>query len=115
LSTLASWLDERTGRAPAALAERARQYALHCEAAGPAASDASPTSTANTLADAAVAALGQVLSQAGDRSAALDLLVGDALITLALLAQAETAPASLGEFARTLLRPERLAGRRLAT
>jgi hypothetical protein len=50
-----------------------------------------------------------VLAQPGDRSAALDLLAGDALVTLALLAQAEAAPDALGAFARTLLRPERLA------
>jgi hypothetical protein len=41
----------------------------------------------------------------GDRSAALDLLAADALITLALLAQAERDPASLHQFASSLVRP----------
>jgi hypothetical protein len=39
----------------------------------------------------------------GDRSAALDLLAADALVTLALLAQAERAPDDLGAFATALL------------
>jgi hypothetical protein len=49
-------------------------------------------------------ALDRVLSRAGDRSVALDLLAADALVTLALLAQAETSPARLGEFAAAVLR-----------
>ena len=51
------------------------------------------------LAAAGQAALDRVLSHAGDRSAALDLLAADALITLALQAQAEEAPERLEEFA----------------
>jgi hypothetical protein len=49
-------------------------------------------------------ALDRVLSRAGDRSVALDLLAADALVTLALLAQAQAAPDRLGEFAATVLR-----------
>jgi hypothetical protein len=45
-----------------------------------------------------------VASEAGDRSVALDLLAADALITLALLAQAEDQPERLGEFAAGLVR-----------
>jgi len=45
-----------------------------------------------------------VLSHPGDRSVALDLLAADALITLALLAQAQTAPDQLEEFAISVLR-----------
>jgi hypothetical protein len=45
----------------------------------------------------------------GDRSVALDLLAADALITLALLAQAEADPGDLGPFAEQLLAAERVA------
>ena len=59
-----------------------------------------------TLAQAAAAALDEVARQAEGRGAALDLLAADALITLALLAQAEVDPARLHEFATTILRRE---------
>jgi hypothetical protein len=59
------------------------------------------------LAAAGQTALDEVLSHAGDRSAALDLLAADALITLALLAQAETDPQRLGEFATSILQSSR--------
>ena len=49
-------------------------------------------------------ALDRVLARAGDRSVALDLLAADALVTLALLAQAQQAPERLGTFAAALLR-----------
>jgi hypothetical protein len=49
-------------------------------------------------------ALDLVLARAGDRSVALDLLAADALVTLALLAQAQQAPERLGPFAAALLR-----------
>jgi hypothetical protein len=61
----------------------------------------------SALAAAAQAALGRVLSHSGDRSAALDLLAADALITLALQAQAEDAPERLEEFAISVLRTAR--------
>ena len=48
-------------------------------------------------------ALRGVLTHAGDRTAALDLLAADALVTLALLAQAETRPDRLEEFATSIL------------
>jgi hypothetical protein len=48
--------------------------------------------------------LAVVLSHPGDRSVALDLLAADALITLALLAQAQAAPDRLEEFAIAVLR-----------
>ena len=50
------------------------------------------------------------LSHPGDRSAALDLLAADALITLALLAQAEDAPGAAGRV-RHLRASDRPAGR----
>jgi len=51
------------------------------------------------LASAASLALTSVLGQGRDRAAALDLLTADTLLTLALLAHAETAPGDLGRFA----------------
>ena len=60
--------------------------------------------TAESLAGAGRRALDRVLARAGDRSVALDLLAADALVTLALLAQAQTSPERLGDFAATVLR-----------
>ncbi len=57
-----------------------------------------------TLAQSGRHALDRVLARTGDRSVALDLLSADALVTLALLAQAQTAPQGLGAFAAGLLR-----------
>lgn len=91
------WLDRHTSRAPAALRERVGEYTL-------AASDPDRVSA---LAAAAQAALGRVLSHPGDRSAALDLLAADALITLALQSQAEAAPERLEEFAISVLQTAR--------
>jgi hypothetical protein len=45
-----------------------------------------------------------VLARAGDRSVALDLLAADALVTLALLAQAQQEPERLDAFAAAVLR-----------
>lgn len=87
------WLDQRTSQGPAALRLRVHQYARA----------ATGSTLAETLAVAAQAALAQVLSHPGDRSAALDLLAADALITLALLAQAEAAPQDLEHFAASVL------------
>jgi hypothetical protein len=58
----------------------------------------------DALAAAGRRALDQVLDRAGDRSVALDLLAADALVTLALLAQAQTSPERLGVFAAAVLR-----------
>jgi hypothetical protein len=91
------WLDRHTSRAPAALRERVGEYALAATA----------SDRVSSLAAAAQAALGRVLSHSGDRSAALDLLAADALITLALQAQAEDAPERLEEFAISVLRTAR--------
>ena len=91
------WLDQHTSRAPAALRQRVGEYAAA----------ATEASRVTALAAAAQAALGRVLSHPGDRSAALDLLAADALITLALQSQAEAAPEQLEEFAISVLRPAR--------
>jgi hypothetical protein len=58
----------------------------------------------DSLASAGRRALHGVLHHAGDRSVALDLLAADALVTLALLAQAQTSPERLGAFAAAVLR-----------
>jgi hypothetical protein len=91
------WLDQHTSHGPPALRSRVQQYAR-------AVSDAP---LPDRLASAAQAALAHVLTHPGDRSVALDLLAADALITLALLAQAETAPEELEAFAGTVLRATR--------
>jgi hypothetical protein len=66
-------------------------------------------SRAEHLALAAERVLAIVEEHPGDRSVALDLLAADALITLALLAQAEADPGDLGPFAEQLLAAERVA------
>ncbi len=94
---LGDWLDRHTSQAPAALRARVREFALA----------ASGETWAATLATAGRAALDRVLSHSGDRSAALDLLAADALITLALQAQAQDEPERLEEFATSVLRTSR--------
>jgi hypothetical protein len=91
---LAAWLEQHTARAPDALRRRVGEYA-----------EAAPVDggVADALARAGAAALERVLAAPGDRSVALDLLAADALVTLALLAQAEHAPAALGRFAANIL------------
>jgi len=96
---LADWVERHTSEAPAALRTRVQQHV--------AAADVGPT-VPDALARAARQALGQVLTHPGDRSVALDLLAADALITLALLAQAQRAPEGLGEFAASILQSVRL-------
>ena len=94
---VADWLDQHTSQAPTALRARVMQYALLAAGA----------SLPHILASAGQTALDQVLSHPGDRSAALDLLAADALITLALLAQAETNPDRLDEFATSVIQAPR--------
>ena len=60
--------------------------------------------TPDGLAGAGGKALQRVLTRAGDHSVALDLLAADALVTLALLAQAQASPDRLGAFAAAVLR-----------
>jgi len=62
------------------------------------------SATPDALARSGRRALDWVLARAGDRSVALDLLAADALVTLALLAQAESAPERLDDFATGVLR-----------
>jgi hypothetical protein len=92
---LTRWLDRHTAAAPPALRERVYEYVGRI---------AGPAELPAALAAAGDAALASVLAHPGDRSVALDLLAADALVTLALLAQAETAPERLEAFADRLLR-----------
>jgi len=96
--TLAAWLDRHTAAAPAALRGRVREHALSGATDGP---------VAEVLARSGSRALEGVVAHPGDRSVALDLLAADALITLALLAQAQTCPAELDAFATSLLKAAR--------
>ena len=97
MSVLEEWLERHTSLGPSVLRSRVREFALSAAGGTP----------AQALATAGQTALDRVLSHPGDRSAALDLLAADALITLALLAQAETAPDRLEEFATSVLRTAR--------
>jgi hypothetical protein len=97
LTLSADWFDRRTAAAPRILGERARQYLGRLPETRP---------LPEMLATAATAALDEVARQPEGRAAALDLLAADALVTLALLAQAEAEPARLREFAARLLQAE---------
>lgn len=93
------WLLERTAQGPTVLRERVLEHA---------AAVSEGDSIAEHLSLAAERVLAIVEEHPGDRTIALDLLAADALITLALLAQAETAPETLGTFAEALLAAERV-------
>jgi hypothetical protein len=99
VTVLAQWLEQHISRAPAPLKGRVSEYAAQEE------SDAAELP--GLLARAGHRALTRVLAHPGDRSVALDLLAADALITLALLAQAQQAPERLDEFAATILQAGR--------
>jgi hypothetical protein len=92
------WIDRHTGRAPEALRQRVRRHLT--AATTTVAADPSP----DALAAAGRAALERVLLHPGDRRVALDLLAADALVTLALLAQAQRDPGRLAAFAAEVLR-----------
>ena len=91
------WFARHTESAPPVLGARARAYVVGVPATVP---------LPEALASAATAALRQVARQPEGRGTALDLLAADALITLALLAQAELDPARLHDFATRLLHSE---------
>lgn len=88
-----TWLAARTEGAPAELRERVLAWVRISE---------SGASDAATVGAAGMAALEAAVGQGADRTVALDLLAADALVTLALLAQAEAGPAGLGDFSRQL-------------
>jgi hypothetical protein len=95
VSPLPDWLERHTSQAPAALRARVRDLTHGSD---------STTAVPEALANAGRQALEAVVAHPGDRSVALDLLAADALVTLALLAQAHTAPDQLGDFAVSILR-----------
>lgn len=86
------WLEEQSRGAPDALRARVMSYVAGREGPLP-----------ERLASGARAALDAVLTRPGDRSVALDLLAADALVTLALKAQAARDPGELAGFAGELL------------
>ena len=86
------WFAARTASAPELLRARAEDYFRRTQ-------DASGRSR---LELAGARALDAAIEAGPNRAAALDLLAADALITLALLAQAEDDAASLGALARGL-------------
>lgn len=88
------WLAAHLNEAPDALRERVRELVAET---GPG------ESRAGSLSLAAMTALRRVIQHPGDRTIALDLLAADGLITLALLAQAESDPERLEAFAADLL------------
>jgi len=87
------WLTARTRGAPEELRARVDQWV-----------SAAPAGTAGAalLATAGAAALGAAIGVPGDRSVALDLLAADALVTLALLHQAEHHASGLEALARDI-------------
>ncbi len=93
-SEVLEWTERHTAEAPQVL--RARVVTLVSMATLP------PGTLPERLAYAGRRALMNVCDHPGDRSVALDLLAADALITLALLAQAELHPTELGDFAEAL-------------
>jgi hypothetical protein len=86
-----SWLQRHAAGAPAPLRERALAYLRE---------EGRPLP--EEVAAAGLRALRATLDLGPDRRAALDLLAADALVTLALLAKAESDPAGLGTLARAL-------------
>ncbi|HSE51950.1 MAG TPA: hypothetical protein VLB00_07155 [Gemmatimonadales bacterium] len=93
VNPLLAWFNEESAGAPPALRARAASYLERGTVSGDPAAD---------LAAAAGAALSATLAHPGGRDVALDLLAADALVTLALKAQAERNPAGLGRFASAL-------------
>jgi hypothetical protein len=96
--TGAQWLERHSAGAPAALRARVLELAAAAGATTLAGVNALPA----RLAEAGSHALLAAECSTGDRESALELLAADALITLALLAQAQVAPAGLADFARGL-------------
>jgi hypothetical protein len=87
-----NWLTEQCRGAPEILRQRALEYV-----------EAEQGPLPERLGAAAQGALRAVLARPGDRSVALDLLAADALVTLALKAQAVRDPVGLARFAGGLL------------
>ena len=89
-----AWFAEHTAGAPEALRVRSERFF----------DDAAAPDLVGRLARAGRAALAEATRDGAARSAALDLLAADALITLALLRAAEDDPGALGRAAAELRR-----------
>lgn len=90
VSAARDWFERESAGAPEVL----RAHAGRFLESAPATPD-----IAHALAQAAAAALSAALARGRDRSAALDLLAADALVTLALKARAVERPDTLAAFA----------------
>lgn len=90
MSEPGAWLAARVAAAPEALRVRIGYWTP------PAGTE---TSLASDLVAAGRRALAAAVARGRDRAAALDLLAADALVTLALLRQAESDPGGLEAFA----------------
>ena len=93
----ADWLEARLADGPAALSARTREFIAAAAPVEP---------FPERLVEAGRAALARAIAAPADRRSALDLLAADALVTLALAAQAELDPARLAAFARSIRRSE---------
>ncbi|MBX3147092.1 MAG: hypothetical protein KF785_10020 [Gemmatimonadales bacterium] len=89
-----AWLDAQLAGAPEELVARTREFIRGQGGAV----------TAEALARAGDAALATAMAESSDRTAALDLLAADALVTLALAAQTDADPDTLRAFAARLRR-----------
>lgn len=89
-----AWLDAQLAGAPDELVARTREFIRREGGAV----------NAEALARAGDAALATAMAESSDRTAALDLLAADALVTLALAAQADADPDALRAFAARLRR-----------
>ncbi len=94
MTDAATWFAARTAGAPPTLRSRAEEYLARTTPGG---------DVASRLAEAAALALHEALGQDRSRSTALALLTADSLVTLALLAKAEAAPADLERFAADIV------------
>lgn len=89
-----AWLDAQLAGAPDELVARTREF-IRQEGG---------VVSADVLARAGRAALATAVAESPDRTAALDLLAADALVTLALAAHAEADPETLRAFAARVRR-----------
>lgn len=89
-----AWLDRQLAGAPPELVDRTRAFV---------AGGGGGVSAAH-LARASQMALEQAIVARADRTAALNLLAADALVTLALAARVEEDPGQLEAFARSIRR-----------
>ncbi len=84
-----AWLDAQLAGAPDELVARTREFVRR----------EGDVISPEALARAGRAALATAVAESPDRTAALDLLAADALVTLALAAQTEADPEGLRAFA----------------